>query len=136
MTDTERNVIILALTSLKSENPQLWGYARLRKAIFFLQKEEGVPLGFPFKLEGERPVSPQLQIFLEKMKYEGLLNFIETPHGYRIIPGKKGKHLLENNPGVAIRYKKEIQNTFNKIEHMTLTELRIKSLEVFLKNPE
>jgi len=136
MTDTERQIVILALADLKSDDPNLWGYARLRKAIFFLQKEEGVPLGFHFKLERERPISPQLQLFLEKMKYEGLLDFAETPHGYRIKPSAKGKKMLEDNPGIVACYMKEIQSTLRKVEHMTLTELRLRSLEVFLKNPE
>lgn len=136
MTDIERRILILALVSRKGENPDLWGYARLRKSILLLQKEEGVPLGFTFDLERERPVSPELQLFLEKMMYEDNLRVENTPSGFRRVIGEHGLALLRENPDIISRYEEQINSIFEKIRRMSLTDLRVAAWNAYLAHPE
>ncbi|MDO9508379.1 MAG: hypothetical protein Q7I97_03405 [Thermovirgaceae bacterium] len=136
MTDIERRVVILSLVSKKRENPDLWGYARLRKSILLLQKEEGVPLGFPFGLERERPVSPELQLFLEKMMFENDIEVENTPSGFRRVIGKHGQILLRKNPGIIDRYEEQINRVFEMIRDMSLTDLRVAARNSYLAHPE
>jgi hypothetical protein len=136
MTDQEKCVVILMLVDMQGDNPNLWGYARLRKSVLLLQKEEHVPLGFPFRLERERPVSPDLQLFLEDMRFNRLLRFKETPHGYRIVCGEKGRKLLEENRETVEQYREQVVRIFETVKDLCLTDLREAAYKAFLKNPE
>ncbi len=136
MNDIERRVVILSLVAMKGEDPDLWGYARLRKSILLLQKEEGVPLGFPFTLERERPVSPELQLFLEKMMFENDLEVRNTPSGFRSVIGKHGHALLQEYPGMIERYKKQVGRVFSRVRDMSLTDLRVAARNAYLDHPE
>jgi hypothetical protein len=136
MTDLQKQVVILMLVDMKGDNPNLWGYARLRKSVLLLQKEEGVPLDFPFRLERERPVSPDLQLFLEDMRFNRLLRFRETPDGYRIVCGEMGKKLLAENPQIIEQYREQVARVFETVRDLCLTDLREAAYEAFLRNPE
>ncbi|HAA47421.1 MAG TPA: hypothetical protein DCE03_02895 [Synergistaceae bacterium] len=136
MTDQQKQAVILMLVEKQGENPNLWGYARLRKSVLLLQKEEDVPLGFPFRLERERPVSPDLQRFLEDMRFKKLLVFKETPHGYRIFCGEKGKKLLAEHLETVEQYKEQVARVFDIVKDLRLTDLREAAYEAFLRNPE
>lgn len=136
MTDIERRVVILSLVSRKGENPDLWGYARLRKSILLLQKEEGVPLGFSFDLERERPVSPELQLFLEKMMFENDLAVENTPSGFRRVIGEHGHELMRENSGIIGQYAEQVDRVFEKIKNMSLTDLRVTARNTYLEHPE
>jgi hypothetical protein len=135
MDDMERRVVILSLAARKGDNPDLWGYARLRKSILLLQVEEDVPLGFVFGMEHERPVSPELQLFLEKMLYDGYLQSVETPQGFRRDLGESGLALLHAHPEIAGRYALQVDRVFERVRDMTLTDLRIAAREAYLSNP-
>ncbi|MFA5622016.1 MAG: hypothetical protein WC948_04885 [Thermovirgaceae bacterium] len=135
MDDLERRVVILSLVARKGDNPDLWGYARLRKSILLLQVEEDVPLGFAFGMERERPVSPELQLFLEKMLYDGYLLSVETLQGFRRDLGESGLALLHAHPGIAGKYAPQLDRVFERVRDMTLTDLRIAAREAFLSNP-
>lgn len=136
MTDRQKQAVILMLVDMQGDNPYLWGYARLRKSVLLLQKEEDVPLDFPFRLERERPVSPDLQLFLEDMRFNRLLEFKETPHGYRIICGEKGKKLLAEDAGSVEQYREQVTRVFETVRDLCLTDLREAAYEAFLRNPE
>jgi len=136
LTDQERRIVILSLVLKTGENPDIWGYARLRKSILLLQKEEEVPLGFAFGLERERPVSPELQLFLENMMFENDLLVENTPSGFRRSIGEHGHELLQKNPGVISKYKKQINRIFEKIRAMSLTDLRVAARNTYLAHPE
>ena len=135
MDDLERRVVILSLVARKGDNPDLWGYARLRKSILLLQVEEDVPLDFAFGMERERPVSPELQLFLEKMLYDGYLLSVETPQGFRRDLGESGLALLHAHLGIAGKYAPQLDRVFERVRDMTLTDLRIAAREAFLSNP-
>jgi len=135
MDDLERRVVILSLVARKGDNPDLWGYARLRKSILLLQVEEDVPLGFVFGMERERPVSPELQLFLERMLYDGYLLSVETPQGFRRDIGEKGSALLEAHRDISDRYASQVERVFERVRDMTLTDLRIAARGAFLSNP-
>lgn len=136
MTDLEKRIVILSLVSKTGENPDIWGYARLRKSILLLQKEEGVPLGFVFGLERERPVSPELQLFLEKMMFENDLTVENTPSGFRRAIGTHGRELLSENPAIVGKYEMQVNRVFEKIRDMTLTDLRVAARNTYLAHPE
>lgn len=136
LTDTERRVVILCLVSKKGKNPDLWGYARLRKSLLLLQKEERVPLGFAFGLERERPVSPELQLFLEKMMFERDLVVENTPSGFRRVIGTHGHELLRENPGIVCKYEEQVNRIFERIRDMSLTDLRVAARNTYLAHPE
>ena len=136
LTDIERRVVILSLVSKKEDDPDFWGNARLRKSILLLQKEEGVPLGFVFSLERERPVSPELQLFLEKMMFENDLVVESTPLGFRRTIGTHGHELLRENPGIIGKYEEQINRVFEKIRSMSLTDLRVAARNTYLAHPE
>lgn len=136
MDDLERRVVILSLVAKKGDNPDLWGYARLRKSILLLQIEEDVPLGFVFDLERERPVSPELQLFLETMTFDRYLESIETLAGFRRELGEKGNRLLEENREIAERYSEYVDRVFEKTRDMSLTDLRVAARDAFLSFPE
>ncbi len=136
MDDLERRVVILSLVAKKGENPDLWGYARLRKSILLLQIEEDVPLGFVFDLERERPVSPELQLFLETMTFDRYLESVETLAGFRRDLGEKGTRLLEENREIAERYSEHVDRVFEKTRDMSLTDLRVAARDAFLSFPE
>ena len=114
MDDLERRVVILSLVARKGDNPDLWGYARLRKSILLLQIKEDVPLGFVFGLERERPVSPELQLFLERMLYDNNLVSTETPSGFRRDLGSEGIRLLKEHPDIAERYSEQVDRVFER----------------------
>ncbi len=136
MDDLERRVVILSLVAKKGDNPDLWGYARLRKSILLLQIEEDVPLGFVFDLERERPVSPELQLFLETMTFDRYLESVETLAGFRRELGEKGNRLLEENREIAERYSEYVDRVFEKTRDMSLTDLRVAARDAFLSFPE
>lgn len=136
MTDDEKRVVILNMVAREHENPDLWGDARLRKAILFLEKTEGVPLGFPFRLERERPVSPELQLFLENMKLDGFLKVSGTSRGYRISADLKGLDLMSRHRTTVSKYEEAITRTFETVRDLPLTDLRVAAREAFLDNPE
>ncbi|MFP4481783.1 MAG: hypothetical protein ACLFN0_03195 [Thermovirgaceae bacterium] len=136
MTDREKQVVILMLVDMQGENPSFWGYARLRKSVLLLQKEEDVPLGFPFRLERERPVSPDLQLFLEDMRFNRLLRFKETNQGYRIVCGEEGRKSLAENPETVNQYHEQVTRVFETVRDLCLTDLREAAYEAFLRNPE
>ena len=136
LTDLERRIVILSLVSKTGKNPDIWGYARLRKSILLLQKEEEVPLGFTFGLERERPVSPELQLFLEKMMFENDIMVENTPSGFRRVIGEHGRVLLQKNPGIVRKYKKQVNRVFEKIRDMSLTDLRVAARNTYLAHPE
>lgn len=136
MTDRQKQVVILMLVEMQGGNPNLWGYARLRKSVLLLQKEEDVPLDFPFRLERERPFSPDLQLFLENMRFNRLLRFHETPNGYRIVCGEEGKKLLAENPETIEQYREQVARVFETVRDLCLTDLREAAYEAFLRNPE
>ncbi len=136
MDDLERRVVILSLVSKKGNNPDLWGYARLRKSILLLQVGEDVPLGFVFDLERERPVSPELQLFLEKMIFDRYLVSIETPSGFRRDLGENGVQLLEENQEIVERYSEQVNRVFESTRDMSLTDLRVAARDAYLSYPE
>lgn len=135
MDDLERRVVILSLVARKGDNPDLWGYARLRKSILLLQIEEDVPLGFVFGLERERPVSPELQLFLERMLYDNNLVSTETPSGFRRDLGSEGIRLLKEHPDIAERYREQVERVFERVRDMSLTDLRVAARNAYLSHP-
>ncbi|HOI81366.1 MAG TPA: hypothetical protein PLK59_03680 [Synergistales bacterium] len=135
MDDLERRVVILSLVARKGDNPDLWGYARLRKSILLLQIEEDVPLGFVFGLERERPVSPELQLFLERMLYDNNLVSTETPSGFRRDLGSEGIRLLKEHPDIAERYSEQVDRVFERVRDMSLTDLRVAARNAYLSHP-
>jgi len=113
MDDLERRVVILSLVAKKGRIILICGeYARLRKSILLLQIAEDVPLGFVFDLERERPVSPELQLFLEKMIFDRYLVSVETPSGFRRDLGENGVRLLEENQEIVERYSEQVNRVF------------------------
>lgn len=136
MDDLERRVVILSLVAKKGDNPDLWGYARLRKSILLLQIAEDVPLGFVFDLERERPVSPELQLFLEKMIFDMYLVSVETPSGFRRDLGENGVRLLEENQEIVERYSEQVNRVFESTKDMSLTDLRVAARDAYLSYPE
>lgn len=136
MDDLERRVVILSLVAKKGDNPDLWGYARLRKSILLLQIAEDVPLGFVFDLERERPVSPELQLFLEKMIFDRYLVSVETPSGFRRDLGENGVRLLEENQEIVERYSEQVNRVFESTKDMSLTDLRVAARDAYLSYPE
>jgi|GEM_PF-343391 hypothetical protein len=136
MDDLERRVVILSLVAKKGDNPDLWGYARLRKSILLLQIAEDVPLGFVFDLERERPVSPELQLFLEKMIFDRYLVSVETPSGFRRDLGENGVRLLEENQEIVERYSEQVNRVFESTRDMSLTDLRVAARDAYLSYPE
>lgn len=136
MDDLERRVVILSLVAKKGDNPDLWGYARLRKSILLLQIAEDVPLGFVFDLERERPVSPELQLFLEKMIFDMYLVSVETPSGFRRDLGENGVRLLEENQEIVERYSEQVNRVFESTRGMSLTDLRVAARDAYLSYPE
>jgi len=136
MDDLERRVVILSLVAKKGDNPDLWGYARLRKSILLLQIAEDVPLGFVFDLERERPVSPELQLFLEKMIFDRYLVSVETPSGFRRDLGENGVRLLEENQEIVERYSEQVNRVFKSTRDMSLTDLRVAARDAYLSYPE
>jgi hypothetical protein len=136
MDDLERRVVILSLVAKKGDNPDLWGYARLRKSILLLQIAEDVPLGFVFDLERERPVSPELQLFLEKMIFDMYLVSVETPSGFRRDLGENGVRLLEENQEIVERYSEQVNRVFESTRDMSLTDLRVAARDAYLSYPE
>ena len=135
MDDLERRVVILSLVARKGDNPDLWGYARLRKSILLLQIEEDVPLGFVFGLERERPVSPELQLFLERMLFDNCLVSTETPSGFRRDLGSEGIRLLKEHPDIAERYSEQVDRVFERVRDMSLTDLRVAARNAYLSHP-
>ncbi|HOP52729.1 MAG: hypothetical protein WCS47_02240 [Thermovirgaceae bacterium] len=135
MDDLERRVVILSLVARKGDNPDLWGYARLRKSILLLQIKEDVPLGFVFGLERERPVSPELQLFLERMLYDNNLVSTETPSGFRRDLGSEGIRLLKEHPDIAERYSEQVDRVFERVRDMSLTDLRVAARNAYLSHP-
>ena len=135
MDDLERRVVILSLVARNGDNPDLWGYARLRKSILLLQIKEDVPLGFVFGLERERPVSPELQLFLERMLYDNNLVSTETPSGFRRDLGSEGIRLLKEHPDIAERYSEQVDRVFERVRDMSLTDLRVAARNAYLSHP-
>jgi len=135
MDDLERRVVILSLVARKGDNPDLWGYARLRKSILLLQIEEDVPLGFVFGLERERPVSPELQLFLERMLFDNCLVSTETPSGFRMDLGSEGIRLLKEHHDIAERYREQVERVFERVRDMSLTDLRVAARNAYLSHP-
>ncbi|MEA3507798.1 MAG: hypothetical protein U9R40_02620 [Synergistota bacterium] len=136
MTDDEKRAVILNMVAREHENPDLWGDARLRKAVLFLEKTEGLPLGFTFHLERERPVSPELQLFLENMKLDGFLKVSGTSRGYRISADLRGLDLLSSHKTTVSKYEEAITRTFETVRDLPLTDLRVAAREAFLDNPD